>query len=79
MGDRLFSPEEISSFILRELKLEGERELGQTISKAVITVPALIWAAVRSMSPWWWSNRAWSRSKPATVTRGCGEMTLIKC
>ena len=40
LGDKLFSPEEISSFILRELKLEGERELGQAISKAVITVPA---------------------------------------
>ncbi len=40
LGDKLFSPEEISSFILRELKLEGERELGRPISKAVITVPA---------------------------------------
>jgi molecular chaperone DnaK len=40
LGDRQFSPEEISSFILRELKQEGERELGQPIRKAVITVPA---------------------------------------
>ncbi len=40
LGDKEFSPEEISSFILRELKLAGERELGQPISKAVITVPA---------------------------------------
>ncbi len=40
LGDRQFSPEEISSFILRELKQEGERELGQAIRKAVITVPA---------------------------------------
>jgi molecular chaperone DnaK len=40
LGDRQFSPEEISSFILRELKQEGERELGQPIKKAVITVPA---------------------------------------
>lgn len=40
LGDKAFSPEEISSFILRELKREGERELGQEIRKAVITVPA---------------------------------------
>lgn len=40
LGDRQFSPEEISSFILRELKREGERVLGQAIRKAVITVPA---------------------------------------
>ncbi len=40
LGDKLFSPEEISSFILRELKQEGERELGRPIKKAVITVPA---------------------------------------
>lgn len=40
LGERSFSPEEISSFILREIKTEGERELGQPIRKAVITVPA---------------------------------------
>jgi molecular chaperone DnaK len=40
LGSREFSPEEISSFILRELKQEGERELGEPIRKAVITVPA---------------------------------------
>ena len=40
LGGKEFSPEEISSFILRELKSEGERELGQTIRKAVVTVPA---------------------------------------
>jgi molecular chaperone DnaK len=40
LGDRQFSPEEISAFILRELKQEGERALGRPIRKAVITVPA---------------------------------------
>jgi molecular chaperone DnaK len=40
LGEREFSPEEISSFILRELKQEGERLLGQPVRKAVITVPA---------------------------------------
>jgi molecular chaperone DnaK len=40
LGEKEFSPEEISSFILRELKLEGERQLERPIRKAVITVPA---------------------------------------
>lgn len=40
LGEREFSPEEISSFILRELKNEGERVLGRPIHKAVVTVPA---------------------------------------
>lgn len=40
LGGKEFSPEEISSFILRELKQEGERQLGRSIHKAVVTVPA---------------------------------------
>ena len=40
LGGKQFSPEEVSSFILRELKIEGEKQLGQPIRKAVITVPA---------------------------------------
>ena len=40
LGEKEFSPEEISSFILLELKQEGERQLGRSIRKAVITVPA---------------------------------------
>lgn len=40
LGAKEYSPEEISSFILRELVQEAERSLGQPIRKAVITVPA---------------------------------------
>src|SRR5690242_11972181 len=40
LGEQQFSPEEISSFILRELKQEGQRLLGQPIRRAIITVPA---------------------------------------
>jgi molecular chaperone DnaK len=40
MREREFSPEEISSFILRELKLEAEKRIGTAVRKAVITVPA---------------------------------------
>lgn len=35
-----FSPEEISSMILAKLKADAEKFLGESISKAVITVPA---------------------------------------
>jgi molecular chaperone DnaK len=38
--DREWSPEEISALILRKLKADAERALGQTIERAVITVPA---------------------------------------
>jgi molecular chaperone DnaK len=40
LREREFSPEEISSFILRELKLEAEKQTGTAIRKAVVTVPA---------------------------------------
>lgn len=40
LGDKTFSPEEISSFILGKLKSAAETYLGQKVEKAVITVPA---------------------------------------
>jgi len=40
LGEKDFSPEEISSFILMKLKKEAEAQLGREIRKAVITVPA---------------------------------------
>jgi molecular chaperone DnaK len=47
LAGRQFSPPEISSFILRELKAIAERNLGQPISEAVITVPAYFPDAAR--------------------------------
>ncbi len=38
--DKRYSPEEISSFLLTELRAIAERFLGQSVTKAVITVPA---------------------------------------
>ncbi len=40
IDDRKYLPEEISSLILRKLKADAERALGQDINRAVITVPA---------------------------------------
>jgi len=40
LGDRIFTPPEISAFILRQLKRNAERFFGAPITKAVITVPA---------------------------------------
>ena len=40
LGERVFTPPEISSFILRELKNWAEAYFGETVDRAVITVPA---------------------------------------
>ncbi len=40
LGERTFTPSEISAFILRQLKKNAEAALGVPVSKAVITVPA---------------------------------------
>ena len=40
LGDRIFTPPEISAFILRELKNWAEAHFGETVDRSVITVPA---------------------------------------
>jgi Fe-S protein assembly chaperone HscA len=40
LGEKTFTPPEISAFILRQLKRNAEAALGEPITKAVITVPA---------------------------------------
>lgn len=47
LGGREFTPQEISAFILRELKTIAEENLEQPVQKAVITVPAYFTDAQR--------------------------------
>ena len=40
VGDRIITPEEVGSLVLRKLKADAEQALGGPVSRAVITVPA---------------------------------------
>lgn len=40
MGDKDYTPQEISAMILQKLKADAEERIGETITEAVITVPA---------------------------------------
>ena len=40
MGDKTYSPPEISSMILQKMKVDAEAKLGEPITEAVVTVPA---------------------------------------
>jgi len=47
IGDREYTPQEISAFILQKLKQDAENFLGEKVTQAVITVPAYFTDAQR--------------------------------
>jgi molecular chaperone DnaK len=47
LGERSYTPDEISAIILRELKRSAEAQLGRPVERAVITVPAYFSDAAR--------------------------------
>ena len=49
VDNKEYSPSEMSSFILRKLKEDAEKFLGETVDQAVITVPAYFNDAQRQL------------------------------
>jgi molecular chaperone DnaK len=47
LGDRSYTPQEISALILRSLREDAERHLGEPVEEAVVTVPAYFTDAQR--------------------------------
>jgi molecular chaperone DnaK len=47
IGDKDFSPQEISAVILKKLKLDAETYLGEVVEEAIVTVPAYFTDAQR--------------------------------
>ena len=64
LGDRSYTPQEISAMILRELAHIAETHLGHPVREAVITVPAYFNDAQRQASLPGWMSYVLSTSQP---------------
>ncbi len=47
IGEHVFTPQELSAILLRQLRQDAEQSLGETVTQAVITVPAYFTDAQR--------------------------------
>jgi len=65
IGQREYTPQEVSAFILRKVKADAERCLGETIDRAVITVPA------------YFNDRQRQATKEAAARAGLEVMKII--
>ncbi len=63
--DKKYTPEEISSYILTELRATAEKKMGEPVSKAVITVPA------------YFNNKQRQATKDAALIAGLDVMRII--
>ena len=59
MGDKNHAPPEVSAMILQKLKQDAEAKLGETITQAVITVPAYFNDSQRQAT-----KDAWAHCRP---------------
>lgn len=65
IGDRTYAPQEIAAFILRQLRQDAERWLGEPVTEAVITVPA------------YFNDRQRRAAREAALLAGLGVPTLL--
>ena len=88
LGEKVFTPPEISAFILRELKNWAEAFFGQAVDRAVITVPAYFNDAQRQATKdagkiaglevcAWSTNRPRQRSLTACTTSSVARLVCM--
>ncbi len=65
LGDRAYAPQEIAAFILRQLRQDAARWLGEPVTEAVITVPA------------YFNDRQRRAAREAALLAGLGVPTLV--